>query len=162
MSLTHDPFQHLRLFEDAVTRLVSEPRASRPWSPAVDIFENENELVLKADLPAIKPEDIDVQVENQTLTLKGTRKFEQTADKGGYHRIERSYGNFVRTFTVPTTVDTEKVSADYNHGVLTVRLPKKEAAKPRQVKVGVNAGEKAINVGQNASAQVNGGQNAQV
>jgi HSP20 family protein len=155
MSLTHDPFQHLRQFEDAVTRLVSEPRASRPWSPAVDILENENELVLKADLPAIEPEDIDVQVENQT------RKFEQTTDKGGYHRIERSYGNFVRTFTVPTTVDTEKVSADYNRGVLTVRLPKKEAAKPRQVKVGVNAGEKAVNVGQNASAQVNGGQNVQ-
>jgi HSP20 family protein len=161
MSLTHDPFQHLRQFEDAVTRLVSEPRASRPWSPAVDILENENELVLKADLPAIEPEDIDVQVENQTLTLKGHRKFEQTTDKGGYHRIERSYGNFVRTFTVPTTVDTEKVSADYNRGVLTVRLPKKEAAKPRQVKVGVNAGEKAVNVGQNASAQVNGGQNVQ-
>ena len=92
MSLTHDPFQHLRLFEDAVTRLVSEPRGSRPWSPAVDILENENELVLKADLPAIQPEEIDVQVENQTLTLKGQRKFEQTNDKTGYHRIERSFG----------------------------------------------------------------------
>ena len=153
MSLTHDPFQHLRLFEDAVTRLVSEPRASRPWSPAVDILENENELVLKADLPAIKPEEIDVQVENQTLTLKGQRKFEQTNEKGGYHRMERSFGNFVRTFTVPSTVDTERVSADYDRGVLTVRLPKKEAAKPRQVKVGVNVAEKPANAGgQNAQA----------
>src|SRR5579885_326350 len=118
MSLTHDPFQHLRLFEDAVTRLMSEPRTARPWSPAVDIFENENELVLKADLPDIRPEDIDLQVENQTLTLKGQRRFEQASDKGGYHRIERSYGTFVRTFTVPSTVETDKVSADYNNGVL--------------------------------------------
>ena len=91
MSLTHDPFQHLRLFEDAVTRMMNEPRTARPWSPAVDIFETENELVLKADLPDINPEEIDVQVENQTLTVKGNRKFEQQSGKGGYHRIERSY-----------------------------------------------------------------------
>ena len=151
MSLVHDPFQHLRLFEDAVTRLMSEPRAARPWSPAVDIFENENELVLKADLPDIKPEDIDLQVENQTLTLKGHRKFETQSDKGGYHRIERSYGSFVRSFTVPNTVDTEKVAASYNNGVLTVSLPKKEAAKPKQVKIGVSGGQaKQVNASQTA------------
>ncbi len=150
MSLTHDPFQHLRLFEDAVTRMMSEPRTARPWSPAVDIFENENELVLKADVPDIKPEEIDLQVENQTLTLKGHRKFEQQqTEKGGYHRIERSYGSFVRTFSVPTTVDTEQVAAEYNNGVLTVKLPKKEAAKPRQVRIGVNQ--------TNGSAQVGAG-----
>lgn len=120
MSLVHDPFQHLRLFEDTVTRMMSEPRTARPWSPAVDIFETENELVLKADVPDIKPEEIDIQVENQTLTLRGNRKFEQQAEKGGYHRIERSFGSFVRTFTVPNTVDTQKVSADYNDGVLTM------------------------------------------
>jgi len=137
MSLVHDPFQHLRLFEDAVTRLMSEPRNARPWSPAVDIFETEHELVLKADVPDIKPEEIDVQVENQTLTLKGHRRFEQQTEKGGYHRIERNYGSFVRTFTVPSTIETDKVAAEYNHGVLTVRLPKKEAAKPRAVKVTV-------------------------
>ncbi len=139
MSLTHDPFQHLRLFEDAVTRMMNEPRTARPWSPAVDIFETENELVLKADLPDINPEDIDVQVENQTLTVKGNRKFEQQAGKGGYHRIERSYGSFVRTFAVPSTVDTQNVVAGYNNGVLTITLHKKEAAKPRQVKIAVNA-----------------------
>jgi HSP20 family protein len=138
MSLTHDPFQHLRLFEDAVTRMMNEPRTARPWSPAVDIFENEDELVLKADLPDINPEEIDVQVENQTLTIKGNRKFEQPTEKGGYHRIERSYGSFVRTFSVPSTVDTQKVVADYSNGVLTIKLHKKETAKPRQVKVGVN------------------------
>lgn len=152
MSLTHDPFQHLRLFEDAVTRMMNEPRTARPWSPAVDIFENENELVLKADLPDISPEEIDVQVENQTLTIKGHRKFEQQTGKGGYHRIERSYGSFVRTFAVPSTVDTQNVAADYNNGVLTIKLHKKEAAKPRQVKVAVNGGTKPVEVASSTNA----------
>jgi HSP20 family protein len=136
MSLTVDPLHGLRLFEDAVTRMMSEPRTSRPWSPATDIIETENELVLKVDLPDVQLNDIDVQVENQTLTIKGERHFEQEDSNKGFHRIERSYGTFVRSFTVPSTVDTEKVAADYKNGVLTVRLPKKEAAKPRQVKVG--------------------------
>ncbi len=137
MSLTHDPINSLRLFEDAVTRLMSEPRTSRPWSPAVDIVETENELVLKADLPDVKLEDIDVRVENQTLSIKGERKFEKDFADKGYHRIERSYGSFMRSFAVPNSVDTEKVSADYRNGVLTIALPKKEAAKPKQVKVEV-------------------------
>ena len=137
MSLQHDPFSGLRLFEDAVTRLMSEPRTSRPWSPAVDILETENELVVKADVPDIKLEDIDVRVENQTLSIKGERRFEEDSSAQGYHRIERSYGSFVRSFAVPNSVDTEKVSADYKNGVLTVKLPKKEAAKPKQVRVEV-------------------------
>ncbi|HKW96923.1 MAG TPA: Hsp20/alpha crystallin family protein [Bryobacteraceae bacterium] len=137
MSLQHDPLSSLRLFEDAVTRWMSEPRVSRPWSPAVDILETENELVLKADLPDVPLEDIDVQVENETLSIKGERKFEQNTEEKGYHRIERAYGSFTRSFSVPATVDTERVSADYKNGVLTVTLPKKEAAKPKQVKVEV-------------------------
>jgi HSP20 family protein len=137
MSLTHDPINSLRLFEDAVTRLMSEPRTSRPWSPAVDIVETENELVLKADLPDVQLQDIDVRVENQTLSIKGERKFEKDFADKGYHRIERSYGSFMRSFAVPNSVDTEKVSADYKNGVLTIALPKKEAAKPKQVKVEV-------------------------
>jgi len=137
MSLTHDPFGSLRLFEDAVTRLMSEPRTSRPWSPAVDIVETEDELIVKADLPDVRLEDIDVRVENGTLSLKGERKFEKELADKGYHRIERSYGSFMRSFSVPSSVDTEKVSADYKSGVLTVTLPKKEAAKPKQVKVAV-------------------------
>ena len=137
MALQHDPFSSLRLFEDAVTRLMSEPRTGRPWSPAVDIVETENELVLKADLPDLKLEDIDVRVENQTLAIKGERRFEEDSTEKGYHRIERSYGSFMRSFAVPNSVDTEKVSADYKNGVLTIKLPKKEAAKPRQVKVAV-------------------------
>jgi HSP20 family protein len=142
MSLTqYDPLSNFpttfRNFEDAVSRILSEPRGGRPWSPAVDIFETENELVIKADLPDVKLSDIDVRVENQTLTLKGQRQFEKDENSRGYHRIERSYGTFVRSFTLPSSVEAEKVAAEFTNGVLTVKLPKKEAAKPRQVKVEV-------------------------
>jgi len=115
--------------------MLNEPRGARPWSPSVDIFETENELVLKADLPEVKAEEIEVRVEDSTLTIKGERKFERDETTRGYHRIERSYGAFERSFTVPTSVDPEKVAAEYKNGVLTVKLPKKEAAKPRQVKI---------------------------
>jgi HSP20 family protein len=138
MSLTHfDPLANLRLFEDAFTRFLSEPTSNRPWSPAVDIYETENELVLKADLPDVNQKEIDVRVENHTLTVAGTRNFEKNEESKGFHRIERSYGNFVRSFAVPNTFDTEAISASYENGVLTVKLPKKEAAKPRQIKVEV-------------------------
>jgi HSP20 family protein len=138
MSLSHfDPLGNLRLFEDAFTRMLSEPHANRPWSPAVDIYETENELVLKADLPDVDQKDIDVRVENQTLSIAGERKFERNESGKGYHRIERSYGSFVRSFAVPNAFDTETISAEYKNGVLTVTLPKKETAKPRQVKVEV-------------------------
>jgi HSP20 family protein len=138
MSITHiDPLANFRMFEDAFTRLLSEPRTGRPWSPAVDIFETKDELVFKADVPAVDLKDIDVRVENQTLTLAGERKFRGESDGDGYHRIERSYGQFTRSFSVPPTVDTEKIAAEYHNGVLTVKLPKKETAKPRQVKIEV-------------------------
>jgi len=140
MSLTHfDPLASIRVFEDAFTRMINEPRATRPWSPAVDIYETENELVLKADVPDVDPKDIDVRVENQTLTISGERKFEQENASKGFHRIERSYGSFVRSFAVPSTFDTEQIGAGFKNGVLTVTLPKKEAAKPRQVKVEVKS-----------------------
>jgi HSP20 family protein len=138
MSLTQtDPLANFRLFEDAFTRMLSEPRTGRPWSPAVDIFETEDELVLKADVPEVDMKDIDLRVENQTLTLSGERKFEKDDARKGYHRIERAYGQFTRSFSLPSTVDTEKVEASYSNGVLSVKLPKKAAAKPRQVKIEV-------------------------
>jgi HSP20 family protein len=140
MSLTHfDPLSSIRLFEDAFTRMVNEPHGNRPWSPAVDIYETENELVLKADVPDVDPKNIDVRVENQTLTVSGERKFETENSGKGYHRIERSYGSFVRSFAIPNTFDTEKINADFKNGVLSVTLPKKDAAKPRQVKVEVKS-----------------------
>jgi HSP20 family protein len=140
MSLSHfDPLANLKLFEDAFTRLLSEPASNRPWSPAVDIYETDNELVLKADLPEVDSKDIDVRVEDQTLTIAGDRKFEQKSESKGFHRIERSYGSFVRSFAVPNTFDTDQINAQYHNGVLTVTLPKREAAKPRQIKVEAKA-----------------------
>ena len=140
MSLSHyDPLANLRLFEDAFSRMLTEPQTNRPWAPAVDIYETENELVLKADLPDVDLKDIDVRVENQTLTISGERTFEKKDTTKGYHRIERNYGTFVRSFSLPNTFDTEHIAADFKNGVLSVTLPKKEAAKPRQVKVEVKA-----------------------
>src|SRR5262245_24072787 len=136
MSLTHfDPLANLRLFEDAFSRMLTEPQTNRPWSPSVDIYETENELVLKADLPEVELKDIDVRVENQTLTLAGQRRFEKQDSGKGYHRIERSYGNFTRSFAVPNTFDTANIAASFKNGVLTVTLPKRETAKPRTIKV---------------------------
>src|SRR5580692_5233014 len=94
MSLSHfDPLANLRVFEDAFSRMLTEPQANRPWSPAVDIYETENDLVLKADLPDVDAKNVDVRVENQTLTIAGERKFENDDKTQGFHRIERSYGN---------------------------------------------------------------------
>jgi HSP20 family protein len=115
--------------------MLSEPQGNRPWSPAVDIYETENELVLKADLPDVEPDNVSLRVENQTLTISGERKFQSEKPEKGFHRIERSYGNFTRSFSLPTTFDTGNVSAGFKNGVLTVKLPKKEAAKPRQIKI---------------------------
>jgi HSP20 family protein len=133
-----EPFPGLKSFEDTMTRLFTEPANGRPWVPPVDIVETENELIVKADVPDVKFEDIDVRLENGTLTLRGERKFEKTTDKGGYHRIERSYGSFDRSFTLPDTVEAEHVKADYKNGTVTITLPKKEIAKPRQIKVEVS------------------------
>ncbi len=141
--IKYSPFQNetedfptgLRLFQDSLSRLFSEP-ASRPWSPAVDISETENELILKADVPDIDPKNVAIQLENGTLTLKGERKFEEQKNgHKGFHRIERSYGSFVRAFSLPDTVDGEHVKADYKNGVLTVTLPKKEVAKAKTINV---------------------------
>ena len=127
----------LRLFQDSLSRLWGEP-ASRPWTPAVDIYETENELVLKADVPDVDPKNVGIQLENGTLTLKGERKFQQEQNGKGFHRIERSYGTFVRAFSLPDTVEADRVKADYKNGVLTITLPKKEVAKPRTINVEIS------------------------
>jgi HSP20 family protein len=132
-----ESFPGVKAFEETMSRLFTEP-SNRPWMPPVDIKETDHELVLKADVPDVKFEDIDVHLENGTLTLRGERKFEKNEDKGGYHRIERSYGTFERSFDLPDTVQVDGVKADYKNGVLTVTLPKKEIAKPKQIKVQVN------------------------
>jgi len=109
------------------------------FAPAVDVFENGEKLVLKLDIPGIKEEDLDIRVENQTLSVRGERKFESEEKEENFHRIERHYGSFYRSFSLPTTVDTENVDASYNAGVLKIELKKKASAQPRQIKIGGTA-----------------------
>ena len=106
------------------------------FAPAVDVFENGEKVVLKLDIPGIKEEDLDIRVENQTLSVRGERKFESEEKEENFHRIERRYGSFFRSFSLPTTVDTENVAATYQAGVLKLELKKKASAQPRQIKVG--------------------------
>lgn len=131
--------REFRFLQDTLSKWLDETTAGRPWTPPVDILETENELILKADLPDVDMKDIHIELENGTLSLKGQRKFESETKEKGYHRIERSYGSFARYFSLPDTVDPDKVSADYKNGVLTVTLPKKEIAKPRTVKVEIKS-----------------------
>jgi HSP20 family protein len=134
----------------------TESLAMGSFIPAVDVYEDQHNLVLKLEVPGIKQEDLDVRVENQTLTVKGERKFETNEKEENFHRIERRYGSFARSFTLPQTVDTGAVKAGYEQGVLTISLAKKEAAKPKQVKVeigsGNNAGPQAKQVEGNTAA----------
>ncbi|WP_035347457.1 Hsp20/alpha crystallin family protein [Edaphobacter aggregans] len=111
--------------------------------PAVDVYEDPHKVVMKVEVPGIKQEDLDVRVENNTLTVKGERKFESEEKEENFHRIERRYGSFVRSFTLPQTVDPESISANYDSGVLTITLNKKAEAKPKQVKIGIGTGAKA-------------------
>ncbi len=142
-----EPFRDLLTSQDRFNRLFNQTLGQvfgeedgklGTWSPAVDIFENDQNVVLKAELPGIDPKDVDVQVENNTLYLKGQRKFENEVKEKDYHRIERSYGTFMRSFSLPITINAEKVTADYKNGVLTLTLPKKEEAKPKTIKISVN------------------------
>ena len=113
-----------------------EPLASGAWTPAVDIFEAPNhDLVVKAEVPAMKKEDIKVTVEQNVLTIEGERKFESDVNRDQYHRLERGFGSFRRSFTLPATLDASRVSASYQDGVLTVTLPQRAEAKPRQIEV---------------------------
>jgi HSP20 family protein len=107
------------------------------WAPVVDIYEDEGNLVLKAELAGIEPKDVDIRVENNVLTLRGERKFEGETKREKYHRVERAYGSFSRSFTLPSVVDTEKIKAQFKDGVLSVTLPTKEEAKPKQISISV-------------------------
>src|SRR5206468_8845231 len=109
------------------------------WAPAVDIYETEHELVVRADLPDIDPKDLDIRVENNILTIRGERKFEKKVNEDNYLRVERAYGTFSRSFTLSNTVNSDAIKADYQNGVLTLNIPKREEAKPKQIKVNVAA-----------------------
>jgi HSP20 family protein len=140
LSTLHD--QVNRLFNETVLRGQGEDSALTTWSPAVDIYETENELVVKADLPDVAEKDIDVRVENNLLTIRGERKFEKSVSEDNYLRVERSYGAFSRSFSLPNTVNAEAIHAAYKNGVLTVTMPKREESKPRQVKVSISSNGK--------------------
>jgi HSP20 family protein len=125
-----------RLFTDSFERSGEESNLTS-WAPAVDIFETEHELVVKADLPEIDPKDLDIRVENNILSIRGERKFESKVSEDRYLRVERAYGSFSRSFSLANTVNSEAIKADYQNGVLTLTVPKREEAKPKQIKVNV-------------------------
>lgn len=125
-----------RLFGNVLERSAEESNLTS-WAPAVDIYETEQELVAKADLPEVDPKDLDIRVENNILTICGERKFEKKVNEDNYLRVERAYGSFSRSFSLANTVNSEAIKADYQNGVLTLMIPKREEAKPKQIKVNV-------------------------
>ena len=143
-----DPFREFAQLQDRINRAFSDAYGrsdeglltSGTWAPPVDIYQNgDHEVVLKAELPDMTREDIDITVDNGTLTIRGEKKLSNEVKEDQFHRIERRYGSFSRSFSLPQTVDTAKVAAEYKNGVLTVRLPLRDEAKPRQIKVDVAA-----------------------
>jgi HSP20 family protein len=125
-----------RVFGDVVGRTGEESNLT-PWAPAVDIYETENELVVKADLPDVNPQDLDIRVEGNILTIRVDRKFDNKVNEDNYLRVERAYGSFSRSFSLANSVKSDAIKADYHDGVLTLSLPKREEAKPKQIKVNV-------------------------
>jgi HSP20 family protein len=146
-----EPFREFSNLQDRVNRLFREASVegrdesltTSSFAPAVDVYEDEHTVTLKIEVPGIDEKDIDVRLENNTLTVHGERKIEKEEKEENYRRVERQYGSFTRTFTLPTTVDSEKVSANYDKGVLKIALPKKAEAKPKQIKVN-GASEKTL------------------
>ncbi len=148
-----EPFRDFSTLQDRINRVFrdsypgqgqDESLSTSTFAPAVDVYEDEHQVTLKIEVPGIDEKDIDVRVENNTLTVHGERKIDKEEKEENYRRVERQYGSFTRTFTLPTTVDTEKVSANYDKGVLKVALPKKAEAKPKQIKVNVGGPEKTL------------------
>src|SRR5919106_4154031 len=146
----YDPFRDLRTLQEEVNRLFStnltrafgdEGIGRGAWAPSVDIYENKDQIVLEAELPGMKQDDFELTVENNVITLRGERQFEKKEDSDNYHRVERSYGSFTRSFTLPQTVSAEGANAEYRNGVLRVTLPKREDTKARRIQVtGTDAG----------------------
>jgi len=142
-----DPFRELATLQNRVNGLFQdygrgqdELTSSGSFVPAVDVYQDEHKLTLKLEIPGVKQEDLDVQVENNTLTIRGERRFEKEEKEENFQRIERRYGSFSRSFTLPNTIDTENVNASYENGVLKLELAKREEAKPKQIKVNIGSG----------------------
>ena len=152
--IKYDPFREMRSLQDEVNRLFASSFSRGDndlmrgaWSPSVDIFENQNEIVLEAELPGMKPEEVEISIENNVLTIHGERKFEKKDENDNFHRVERSYGSFTRSFTLPPTVRSENAQAEFENGVLRLTLAKREEAKPRRIEIkatGANTQPKTI------------------
>ena len=147
-----DPFRELNTLQDRMNRLFrdsvspetqDQTLATSAFAPPVDVYEDEHNITLKIEVPGIDEKDIDVRIENNTLTVHGERKFEKEEKEENFRRVERQYGSFTRSFTLPSTVDPEKVSAAYDKGILKISLAKKAEAKPKQIKINVG-GEKTL------------------
>jgi HSP20 family protein len=143
-----EPFREFATLQDRINRVFRDSYSgagqddaltTSSFAPAVDVYEDEHQIALKIEVPGIDEKDIDIRVENNTLTVHGERKIDKEEKEENYRRVERQYGSFTRSFTLPQTVDTENVSANYDKGVLTVTLPKKAEAKPKQIKVNVGS-----------------------
>jgi HSP20 family protein len=147
--ITYDPFRELRSLQDEVNRVFSSSfgRSGETgmmrgaWNPSVDIFENKDHLVLEAELPGMKPEDVNISIENNVLTIHGERTFEKKDENDNFHRVERSYGAFTRSFTLPPTVSSENVEATFDNGILRLALAKREEAKPRRIEIKAGGSE---------------------
>lgn len=148
--IRYDPFRDLRSLQDEVNRLFStnvarfgddEGIARGAWNPTVDIYENKDQIVIEAELPGMNREDFDLSFENNIITLRGERRFEKKDESDNYHRVERSYGSFTRSFTLPQTVSGDGISAEYRNGVLRVTLPKREEIKARRIEIKGESGE---------------------
>ena len=142
-----DPFREFSTLQDRMNRLVrdsfgdgrEEALTTSSFAPAVDVYEDEHNVTLKIEVPGVEEKDIDVRIENNTLAVHGERKFEKEEKEENYRRVERQYGSFTRSFTLPNTVDAESVSASYDKGMLKIKLSKKAEAKPKQIKINVGA-----------------------
>ena len=154
-----DPFRELNTITDRMNRLFQDTYGTQSreegltgnFVPPVDIYEDEHNITVKMEVPGIDQKDIDIRMENNTLTVRGERNFEKDEKEENFHRVERRYGSFYRAFTLPNIVDAEKITADYENGVLKIRLAKKAEAKPKQIKVNVGSG-KTIDSGKGQAA----------
>jgi HSP20 family protein len=158
--VTYDPFREMRSLQDEVNRVFSSSfnrggndLTQGAWSPSVDIFENKDQVVLEAELPGMKPEDVNISVENNVLTIHGERKFEKKDEDDNFHRMERSYGAFTRSFTLPPTVSGESAEATFENGVLRLTLAKREEAKPRRIEIKASGGEHAKQIDTTAKSK---------
>jgi HSP20 family protein len=159
--IKYDPFRELRSLQDEMNRvfLTNFSRGEESdlrrgaWSPSVDIFENKDQIVLEAELPGMKPEDVNISIENNVLTIYGERQFEKKDEQDNFHRVERSYGSFTRSFTLPPTVSSENAEADFENGMLRLTLAKREEAKPRRIEIKASGGSQPKTIDTQAKSE---------